>query len=136
MMFGSALVIAHRLHHLHTAPDAALALPLNEVFIHIRLLSVTSQVTFAAIPLLLGMGLWGMNSWARMLSVCFFGALFVPSALTLGGILGDPQWSWEINALVTLGSGFLLAILLHPAFGRTFSRRSPLAEIETYELET
>ncbi|NJK34396.1 MAG: hypothetical protein HC919_05270 [Oscillatoriales cyanobacterium SM2_2_1] len=128
MMFGSVLVIVHRLHSLQLIPESDLGLPLNEVFVNIRLLSVTSQVTLAAIPLLLGMGLWGMNSWARVLSICFFGALFAPSTLVLGGILADPQWSTEVNALVTGGSGLFLGILLHPSLGQSFARRSPLSD--------
>jgi uncharacterized membrane protein (DUF2068 family) len=95
----------------------------GEVTVNIDLVSGISAIALCFIPLILGIGLWLLLAWARMLSICLFSAVLLPSLGAALGLVADPYTSPQNNALITVGCAIALWILWHPSAIKAFSKR-------------
>lgn len=93
----------------------------GEVMINLKLISGMSLVGIGFIPLVLGVGLWGLLPWARAISICLFSSFMLPCLAAAIGLISDPTFNRANDWAIAGGCAIVLAILLHPAIDKAFT---------------
>ncbi len=95
----------------------------DELTIDLNLISGISKLGLSFVPLALGIGLWWMLHWARVLSICLFASIMLPSCFAAVGWIPDGNMSDRSNWAIAAICSIALLILLNPKLSNIFSTR-------------
>ncbi len=114
---------------------------------NLQLISGIAFLGFGVVPILLGIGLWFLKSWARFLSLCLFSSMMFPAIAASLRWISPPSASklleipnvfddalsvnvaepisrlMLLNPYIALGSAIAIAILLLPAIAKSFHQQ-------------
>jgi hypothetical protein len=124
-MIGSSLLLTYtRLQNLRSLPslhpfletirNQDLGLPIEEITVNVAFFSNIAILSTSFIPLILGVGLWNLYSWARTISVCLLTSVLIPNILSASGIISDRGATVIANISISIACSIGLMILLHP----------------------
>lgn len=93
----------------------------DQITINLDLISGMSALCLSFIPLAFGIGLLYMLHWARVLSICLFGSVMLPSFLAAMSWIPDGDVSDQTNWIITGICAIALLVLLNPKISNLFS---------------
>jgi hypothetical protein len=125
LMIVSSLFLTYtRLQNLRSLPSLSpfvetirnqdLGLPIEEITVNVAFFSNIAILSTSFIPLVLGIGLWNLYSWARTISVCLLASLLIPNILAALGMISDRGATVSANISISIACSVGLLILLHP----------------------
>jgi hypothetical protein len=149
MMGMSFLLIADRTLNFYIYRLLESDVPLvDSNSINLQVISGIAFLGFSFVPILLAIGLWCLQSWARFLSICLFSAVMFPAIaasfhwisppsatkfLEIPMVFDDPlnvnvaepiSRLMLLNPYIALGNAIALAVLLTPAISKAFRHSS------------
>ena len=149
MIGTSALLIGDRLLNFYIYRLLEGNMPIaDSSSINLQLVSGMAFLGFGIVPILLGVGLWNLKSWARVLSIFMFSSILFPAIATCLNWISPPSATklltiptvfddvfsvdqgepisrlMMLNPYIVVSSAIALVILLTPAIGKTFHRHS------------
>ncbi len=95
----------------------------DEIVINVNLVSGVSVACLGFIPLTLGIGLWQLLPWARIVSICLYSSIVVPSFAAAIHLIPDLSTTKQINLALGTVSVIALWILTSPKVVKAFSPR-------------
>jgi len=133
MICSSLALIYLRLQNLRSLPSLNpfieainfqdLGLPMDDLTINVAFFSDIVILSISFVPLILGIGLWNLYSWARAISVCLLTSVLIPSIMAAIGIVSDRGATIGTNLIISFVCAIGLAILLNPKIISTFKRK-------------
>jgi hypothetical protein len=125
VMIGSSLLLTYtRLQSLRSLPSLRpfvetirnqdLGLPIEEITVNVAFFFNIAILSTSFIPLVLGVGLWNLYSWARTISVCLLTSVLIPNILAALGMISDRGATTSANISISIACSMGLMILLHP----------------------
>jgi len=125
VMVGFSLFLTYtRLQNLRSLPSLLplietlryqdLGLPIEAITVNVAFFFDIAILIISFVPLVLGIGLWNLYSWARTISVCLLTSVLIPNTLAALGIIGDRGATVSANISISITCSMGLTILLHP----------------------